>query len=122
MKRTLGLFCALGALLAVSTASQAQSFDCQKAGTPTEHAICNSRALSNLDMKMGTLYGVVQKLPMMMGARGDQTDAAQAFLTKRNACGDDVGCLTEAYEARNKALESTIDDAMQDYCKAIELC
>ncbi len=122
MKRTFGLFFVLGALLLVSTASQAQSFDCQKAGTPTEHAICNSRALSNLDMKMGTLYGVLQQLPMLMGARGDQTDAAQAFLTKRNACGADASCLTDAYQARNEAMETTIKDAMQDYCKAIELC
>jgi uncharacterized protein len=122
MKRTLGLLCALGALLLVSTTSQAQSFDCQKAETPTEHAICNSRALSNLDMKMGTLYGVIQQLPMMMGARGNQTDAAQAFLTKRNACGSDASCLTDAYQGRNEAMETTIKDAMQDYCKAIELC
>jgi uncharacterized protein len=122
MIRTTGLFLSLGFLALGLQDARAQSFDCQKAATPTEHAICDSRALSNLDMKMGTLYGVVEKLPMMMGARGDQTDAAHDFLEKRDACGADVGCLTDAYQARNKALQSTIDAAMQDYCKAIELC
>lgn len=122
MKQTASLFCALGVLLIAATGVEAQSFDCQKAATPTEHAICDSRELSNLDMKMGTLYGVVEKLPMLMGARGDQTDAAQTFLTKRDACGASVGCLRDAYQARNKALETTIDNAMQDYCKAIQLC
>ena len=122
MKHTFGLFLVLTALLFAPQGAQAQSFDCQKAATPTEHAICDSRSLSNLDMKMGTLYGVVQKLPMLMGARGNQTDAAHAFLTKRDACGSNVSCLTEAYQSRNKALETTIDGAMQDYCKAIELC
>ena len=58
---------------------------------------------------------------MLMGARGDKTDAVQAFLTKCNACGGDATCLTEAYQARNTALETTIDDAIQDYCTAIEL-
>jgi uncharacterized protein len=122
MRRTIGLFCALGALLLVSAASQAQSFDCQKAGTPTEHAICNSRALSNLDMKMGTLYGVAQEVPMLMGESGDQQDEAHAFIMKRNACGADVSCLTDAYQARITVLETFIDNAMSAYCKAIEIC
>ncbi|MBN34916.1 MAG: hypothetical protein CMM46_09095 [Rhodospirillaceae bacterium] len=59
---------------------------------------------------------------MMMGAGSDQTDAAQAFLSKRDDCGDTMSCLQSAYEARITDLETTIKNAMQNYCKAIELC
>ncbi|MBT5434142.1 MAG: hypothetical protein P8Q36_09035 [Alphaproteobacteria bacterium] len=122
MKSALGLICLCGALLAVSTGAQAQSSDCQKAATPTEHAICDSRSLSNLDMKMGTLYGVAQEVPMLMGESGNQQDLAHEFITRRNACGGDVSCLKDVYEARNKVLETFINNAMSDYCKAIDIC
>lgn len=100
----------------------AQSFDCAKAASATEKAICDSRSLSNLDVEMATLYGVQQELPMMMGARGATQDAAKAFLSKRDACGADQSCLTNAYDARIGDLKSSLSTAMAQYCKAIELC
>jgi len=108
--------------LAPVSAGLAQSYDCARASTPTEETVCKHRDLANLDVEMATLYGVVQKLPMMMGSRGAQTDAAHDFLTKRDACGADTSCLKSAYDARISALKSTIDSAMSDYCKAIQLC
>jgi len=84
------------ALLMLPQAASAQSFDCTKATTDTEHAICDSRSLSNLDVTMATLYGVVQELPMLMGARGNAEDAAKTFIETRDACGADKDCLTKA--------------------------
>ncbi|WP_158971765.1 lysozyme inhibitor LprI family protein [Chachezhania sediminis] len=115
---------ALPLILALAPASTgfAQSYSCANAGTPTEHAICKNRHLSNLDVEMATLFGVVKQMPMMMGARGAQQDAAQAFLTTRNGCGADTSCLSNAYKARISALKSTIADGMKQYCNAIQLC
>jgi len=121
MKSVLGLIGALGVLLAISTGAQAQSFDCQKAVTPTEHAICDSRSLSNLDMNMGTLFSVAQEVPMLMGEHGNQQDLAHEFITRRDACGGDVSCLKDVYEARNGVLETFINN-MAEYCKAIDIC
>ncbi|MCP4381950.1 MAG: hypothetical protein GY798_11155, partial [Hyphomicrobiales bacterium] len=45
----------LGALL-LPGAVQAASFDCTKATTPTEHAICDNPQLSSLDEQTAGLY------------------------------------------------------------------
>ena len=108
--------------LAPASAAFAQSYNCSNAATPTEHAICNHRDLANMDVEMATLYGVVGKMPMMMGERGAEEAAAQTFLTTRNDCGDDTACLNSAYSTRISALKSTIDTGMSNYCKAIKLC
>ncbi len=55
MNRTGGMVGLLGVLMTFSGGARAQSFDCTKATTPTEHAISDSHTLSNLDMKMATL-------------------------------------------------------------------
>lgn len=102
--------------------ADAASFDCAKASKPDEIAICKSQKLSDLDVKMATLYGVRTEIPMMMGARGAAQDEQKAFLTKRAACGGDVSCIEDAYAARIAELEETIKAAMQDYCRKIGLC
>ena len=100
----------------------AQSYDCKKAATATENAICNNRSLSNLDQEMATLYWVVEQIPAMMGMRGEYGDEARAFLKERDACGAGETCLTKVYTKRNSALKQDINDSMADYCKAIGLC
>ncbi len=100
----------------------AQSFDCAKASTATETAICDSQSLSSLDSEMAALSWSYDQVPMMMGASGDRQDAKQSFLTKRDACGSDTTCLTQAYDTRIATLKSEISASMQDYCTAIQLC
>ena len=58
----------------------AASFDCGKARTADEKAICASPALSDLDTQMATLYGVRMQIPMLMGARGAAQDEQRAWL------------------------------------------
>jgi uncharacterized protein len=48
---------------------------------------------------MATLFAVTTSL-VAMGQRGNIQDAQRAWLTKREACRDDVACLTRAYAAR----------------------
>lgn len=114
--------CVALVLATFATPSLGQSFDCAKAATATEHAICDSKNLSNLDTEMAALNWSYNQVPMMMGASGDRQDAAKAFQTKRDACGSDTGCLTNAYTARIAQLKSQIETSMHAYCKAIDLC
>jgi uncharacterized protein len=56
---------------------------------------------------MATLYGVATSL-VAMGQRGDIGDAQTKFLKTRNACGQDVHCLTKAYSTRIDQLNKVI--------------
>lgn len=106
----------------VAGSAGAASFDCNKAATPTEYAICDAPALSDLDVAMATLYSVRLQVPMLMGARGAVQDDQHAFLQQRNACGADESCITAAYQARIAALNSEIAVAMHDYCIRLGIC
>ena len=110
------------AVFAVATPAGAASFDCGKAKTADEIAICANRTLSELDVAMATLYGVRMQIPMLMGARGAAQDEQRAWLTQRHACGGDVTCLTARYQQRIVELDQTIAEAMQDYCKRLGIC
>jgi len=95
-------FC-LSALKRVQTADgvlvTSPSFDCRRAGTPTEHAICRNPDLMARDRAMGILYGVL--LNDRKGAAKSQFRNAQVQWSKvRNACGGDQKCLMSAYDLR----------------------
>ncbi|WP_297834369.1 DUF3298 domain-containing protein [Thermomonas sp.] len=87
------------------------SFDCGKAGTPIEHAICTSSGLAQLDLRVARVY-------RQRSSTGDpdydaRVRAAQrAFVGQRNArCGGRLGaalesCLTQMYQARLAELDS----------------
>lgn len=96
-----------GALLGTAP-SRAASFDCAKAGTPNERAVCANPALSALDSEMGGLWFAYSRFPMLMGGNGDRQDEARAFLAARGKCGADIRCLTAAYTARIATLKSQI--------------
>ena len=42
--------------------TQAASFDCAKAKTITEHAICEHRVINDADVKMATTYNIIRHL------------------------------------------------------------
>ncbi|HVY19567.1 MAG TPA: hypothetical protein VHA70_05750 [Bauldia sp.] len=112
---------AAAAMLATGAANAA-SFNCAKAKTPDEKAICASRALSELDVKMATLFGVRMKLPMLMGARGAAQDEQHQFLIDRGTCGADKACIGTVYQQRIDTLNLELDDAMHDYCIKVGIC
>src|SRR5207245_1987187 len=89
-------------VLATTTASVAQpSFDCAKATTPTEKAICGNARLSRLDRAIATaLRRIKDDLPNGETMTKEQT----AFLKARDACGTDVGCLRKTMDVRRVAL------------------
>lgn len=97
----IGLCC--GALQA-----QAASFDCQKAKTSTEHAICATRSLNDQDVKMATMYEIVGHT-LAMGGRGALYDQQRDWLTLRNQCGAKIQCLTTRYQQRIDQLQASLE-------------
>ena len=110
------------AFLGASAPAGAASFDCGKAAAPDEIAICANPALSDLDVKMATLYGVRMQIPMLMGSKGAAKDEQTSWLQQRSSCGGNVQCLKKSYQARIRGLNDIITAAMQDYCVKLGIC
>jgi uncharacterized protein len=87
-----------------SAASFAASFDCNRARTPDEKAVCASRHLSEQDVDMAVRYQMLTGL-VAMGTRGDMQDEQQAWLKTRKACGGNQVCLDTAYRNRIQRLK-----------------
>jgi uncharacterized protein len=110
MNRLPGL--AAAALLAAAflpQAAEAASFDCAKARTPDEIAICGNQTLGERDVEMATLYKVLTHL-LAMGGRGAVQDDQAEWLKARGECGADVACLTERYDERIRALNAGLEE------------
>ncbi|MCP4303861.1 MAG: hypothetical protein GY788_03070, partial [bacterium] len=77
-------------------------FDCTKATTPTEHAICDNPQLSSLDEQTAGLYYTLISggVPDAQATVAEVKKAQAQFLTKRNACGANYNCLIDAYTAQ----------------------
>jgi len=82
--------------------------DCSKASSPAERTICRNYDLGQQEARTATLFAVATSL-VAMGQRGDIQDAQLAWLKKRDACGNDVSCLTKAYDARMRDLNGVIE-------------
>ncbi|GAB4065738.1 hypothetical protein KHC28_21890 [Ancylobacter sonchi] len=102
-----------GAGLGVTPAGAA-SFDCGKAQTPDERAVCADPTLSALDSEMGGLWFSYSRFQLMMGANGNRRDDARAFLDARAKCGGTVACLTPLYRQRNIALKQQVAATIVD--------
>ena len=83
--------------------SEAASFDCAKAVSADEKAICTDSKLNDADVEMAVLYTQLKPL-LGMGARGDMEDEQAAWLKRRAGCGADLACLGKAYEDRVQQL------------------
>ena len=118
MFRTTLPLLALGLAACLATPAAAASFNCARAATPNEIAICANPELSALDSEMGGLWFAYSQFPMLMGMNGNRQDEARAFLAGRNACGANVPCLRQAYNQRIRVLRQNITAAMQNYCSA----
>ncbi|HRM50687.1 MAG TPA: hypothetical protein PL094_00965, partial [Acinetobacter johnsonii] len=80
MKSMLGIGLVCG--LAWSMHAQAASFNCDKAKTTTEHAICEYRQINDADVKMATTYTILKRL-VPMGTRGMIQDEQVKWLSLR---------------------------------------
>ena len=103
---------ALAATVAAG-AGHAASFDCAKAETPTEHAICDNPQLSKLDDQTAGLYYTLISNGSLSAKKVSQVKAAQAkFLTTRDACGAGYDCLIDAYTSQIMFLKAEAGEGM----------
>lgn len=91
------------------TTGFAASFDCDRASTEDEYAICQNRDLNDLDVKMVTIFDIVKSL-VMMGQRGALEDDQREWLSDRRRCDDDVRCLRRSYRKRIAELEDVLQE------------
>ncbi len=75
-----------------ASSSSAASFNCAKAATAVEKAICTSKPLSSLDAILAKLYKVASKNP---AAKTEQ----KAWMASRDAC-TDAECVATQYAER----------------------
>lgn len=80
-------------------AAVSPSFDCAKARSQVEHAICGSAELAALDREEARLYRIALGLPN--ARRRELTRRQRAFLKDRDTCVESAGalgeCLRNAY-------------------------
>lgn len=90
----------------------APSFDCEKAITPIEKAICASVALARLDRQVAVAYAWKLRLAANTDEQNRVKEQQRQFLSTRdNTCTSETGeamtqCLATAYRARAKALDA----------------
>ncbi len=93
---------------ALTSAADAASFDCAKASTDIEKAICQDPALDRLDAEMGEAYAALAKRLPKDQAQALKENQKGWLATRRDGCqyGDDVAqCLKDAYVERVAFLE-----------------
>ena len=87
--------------LAAPTATWAASFDCAKAGTPTEKAICKDPAVSKLDDQVGAAFKTAQGLwPAGNWSTYIRNEQREWLKDRNGVCKADVACLKQDYERR----------------------
>lgn len=79
--------------------AQTASYDCTRATTAAEIAVCNNPGLNRMDEDLAVQYrSLLNQLPPR---RADALrDDQRSWLVARNSCGADVRCLRARYEER----------------------
>jgi uncharacterized protein YecT (DUF1311 family) len=87
--------------LAFAPSARAASFDCLKAGTATEKAICRDPAVSKLDDQVAAAFKTAQGLWPAGNWSAYIRNEQREWLKDRNAiCKADVACLKQDYARR----------------------
>ncbi len=109
MRATIKMFLTLTILISapllLSTMfASAQSFNCAKAQTPAEFAVCNNEDLLGLDEKLAAVY-YHRKSNLLTTPQRQQISREQnAWRKLRNSCNLDWTCLKLRYNERISAL------------------
>ncbi|MDB6176184.1 peptidoglycan-binding protein [Paracoccus sp. Z330] len=76
------------------------SFECARAATPTEQAICADPALAALDRVLGDAWTAQRQVDNSDSRLAEQ----RIWLAERDACNDDVACLQASMKGRLSVL------------------
>ncbi|MDH4227494.1 MAG: lysozyme inhibitor LprI family protein [Deltaproteobacteria bacterium] len=87
------LLAGLGAAKREAVTFYAPGYDCSKASTIGEKAVCTDKTLASLDMELTTLY-------KKTSASKDVKAGQKAWMARKNACGADKNCLGYEYKRR----------------------
>lgn len=99
------------ALLSTMSATAAPSFDCHSNLNPAERAICANPELGELDTRVSELY--FEYLNNHAGVGSGFRSQQHNWILTRDRCGDDVGCLRQAYASRRDEIQSLLDEHYQ---------
>ena len=102
------LLTAFALTFAIPAVANAASFDCARARSPDEKAICANVALNDKDVRMSVLYDI-NKRTLAMGGRGALQDSQQDWLRDRRKCGANRACLNRSYDKRLDELERSME-------------
>lgn len=83
-------------------AAAGPSFDCAKAASPVEKAVCRDRDLASLDRRLSTAYAEAMRA-WPPEEQTKQRAAQRAWMTRRDTCGRDhsvARCVSDAYRHR----------------------
>ncbi len=106
MTRQYTFLTATAALFLFGASASAASFNCHKASTKTEKAICSDHHLNRLDEKMGHLYQKAKHY------QHDLPKYQKEWIRNRNSeCSADTRCLTKWTQNRIVNFENIIHDA-----------
>lgn len=108
MRRLIPAIALTAVCAAIAMPAAAASFDCRKARTADERAICADRALNDQDVRVDQLYGITRHL-VPMGGRGAIMDDQRAWLKDRHTCGANRACLARSYDRRLAELNRVMD-------------
>lgn len=89
----------------LSSTALGASFDCRRASTPIENAICSDQRLSNLDSTLGELYRT--SLALFPGTKTDIQSIQKEWIGVRNKC-TNTACLEKAYIVRMSEISNII--------------
>lgn len=84
-----GVVVLLGCLFPLVAVAQSPSFDCKRAGTEDELAICADAGLSSLEAQYADAYSLTRQTPDRDKARA----IAKSTLRKRHDCRSDQTCI-----------------------------
>jgi len=102
----------LAAMPAAAEEAYGPSFDCGKAATAAEKAICDAPLLGWYDRQLAKAWGLVKTATPAAGEAALK-DSQTAFLKAREACvktQDLYTCLSDLYIARIRTLADGVDD------------
>ena len=110
-------------LLPIDVAVNAASFDCGKAVTQTEKAICADPTLSDLDLKLSGIYMYASQVSINSTGSNEFKASQVSWLQKRNLCQANTKCLVNAYETRITELaEYDLDNLFSLALSQKQLC
>jgi uncharacterized protein len=102
--------CALIAIFVIPSVIFAASFDCSKASTKTEKAVCDDSTLSKLDDDLSVAYDKALKVTDRDSVKKVQRKWLKETLAP---CREDKECIKKAYENRLRQLAQS-DESQKD--------